>query len=196
VSGFSLLVHRAPVSRQPAACDSATRLPQASGSPFLSAGNQRTKMGLLLQAQGDSTVGTADFNREPGESEIKTLLTQRALQNLIFLLDLERDQITGDWLEAWHGHEGIRHYHGLSGLHMGGRAFITKLLRAPNEEKTVEISRRGRGGTGGSPERAAALGSGGNPYLQDHVFEFKTKIEPRRLGDRLIRLRADIADEW
>jgi len=33
----------------------------------------------------------AEFNRQPGESEIKTFLTQRALQNLVFLLaDLGR----------------------------------------------------------------------------------------------------------
>ena len=105
-------------------------------------------------------------------------------------------QITADWLEAWQGHEGIRNYHGLSGLHMGGRAYIAQLLRTPNEEIVVEFTRRGNGGHGGSPERAAALGAGGNPYLKDHVFEFKEKIEPRRLGDRLMRLRKEMADEW
>ena len=107
-----------------------------------------------------------------------------------------RDQITADWLEGWRGHEGIKHYHGLSGLHMGGRALIAELLRTPNEEVVVEFKRRGNGGHGGSPERAAAMGSAGNPYLQDHVYEYKTKIEPRRLGDRLMRLRQEISDEW
>jgi len=146
---------------------------------------------------GERTRRPSEFNREPGESEIKTFLTQRAFQNLIFLLaDLGRDQITADWLEGWRGYEGIRHYHGLSGLHMGGRALIAELLREPNEEVTVEFKRRGNGGHGGSPERAAAMGAGGNPYLQDHVYEFKTKIEPRRLGDRLMRLRQEVADEW
>jgi len=79
---------------------------------------------------------------------------------------------------------------------MGGRALIAELLRTPNEEVVVEFKRRGNGGNGGSPERAAAMGSAGNPYLQDHVYEYKTKIEPRRLGDRLMRLRQEISDEW
>lgn len=131
------------------------------------------------------------------ESEIKTFLTQRSYQNLIFLLaDLGRDQITADWLEAWEGHEGIRHYHGLNGLHVGGRDFLNKLLRAPNEEVVVEFKRRGNGGHGGSQARSEALGEAGNPYLKDHVFEYKTKIEPRRLCDRLMSIERDMAEEW
>jgi len=169
-----------------------------AGGVFVAAG-ARCRRGLApLRATGgaDTPGDPAVFNRQPGESEIKTLLTQRALQNLISLLLLQRDQITADWLEAFQGHEGIRRYHGLSGLHMGGRAYLAQLLRTPNEEVVVEFTRRGNGGHGGSPERAAALGAGGNPYLKDHVYEFKEKIEPRRLGDRLMRLRQEMADEW
>lgn len=133
----------------------------------------------------------------PRETEIKTLLTQRAYQNLIFLLGtLGRDTITANWLEGFQGHDGIRHYHGLYGLHCGGHDFLGKLLTTPNEVVVVEFTRRGNGGHGGSPDRAAALGEAGNPYLKDHVYEYEEKIEPRRLGDRLMRLRQEMADEW
>jgi hypothetical protein len=82
----------------------------------------------------------------PRETEIKTLLTQRAYQNLIFLLGtLGRDTITADWLEGFHGHDGIRHYHGLNGLHLGGHEFLAKLLTTPNEVVVVEFTRRGNG---------------------------------------------------
>ena len=216
----AVLIGRAPVAcfpmqlfaaqrlHQPAACTGCAQAVSSHvcfyarrGSVSRVTNEPRTARGkCALRASGkdgaDGRPDPAEFNRQPGESEIKTLLTQRALQNLIFLLELERDQITADWMEAWQGHENIRRYHGLAGLHLGGRAYIAQLLRAPNEERVVEFVRRGNGGHGGSPERAAALGSGGNPYLKDHVYEFKTKIEPRRLGDRLLRLRADIAEEW
>ena len=76
----------------------------------------------------------------------------------------------------------------LNGLHVGGRDFLNKLLRAPNEEVVVEFKRRGNGGHGGSQARSEALGEAGNPYLKDHVFEYKTKIEPRRLCDRLMSI--------
>lgn len=114
---------------------------KGTGASFLRHG--RTGTGGLVPRAGRNP---AEFNRDPGESEIKTFLTQRALQNLVFILaTLGRDEITADWLEAWQGHEGIRHYHGTSGLHIGGRAFITKLMRTPNEEVVVEFKRRGNG---------------------------------------------------
>lgn len=82
----------------------------------------------------------------PRETEIKTLLTQRAYQNLIFLLGtLGRDTITANWLEGFQGHDGIRHYHGLYGLHCGGHDFLGKLLTTPNEVVVVEFTRRGNG---------------------------------------------------
>ena len=122
---------------------------KGTGASFLRYACGRTSTGGLVPRAGgepDSKRSPAEFNRDPGESEIKTFLTQRALQNLVFILaTLGRDEITADWLEAWQGHEGIRHYHGTSGLHIGGRAFITKLMRTPNEEVVVEFKRRGNG---------------------------------------------------
>jgi hypothetical protein len=84
---------------------------KSTGASFLRHGRTGTG-GLVPRAGGehDSKRSPADFNRDPGESEIKTFLTQRALQNLVFILaTLGRDEITADWLEAWQGHEGIRH---------------------------------------------------------------------------------------
>lgn len=67
-------------------------LPQATFGPQL----LRRPLRLPpLRAAGDAD-GSSDpavFNRLPGESEIKTFLTQRALQNLVSLLLLQRDQV-------------------------------------------------------------------------------------------------------
>lgn len=141
---------------------------------------------------GDSGIGGASwdaaiFNRQPGESEIKTFLTQRALQTELELLHIARDEVTANWLEAWKGHEGIRNYNGLHGLHMGGRAYLVELLRTPNEEVTVAYKKSGN-----------RMGTKGNPYLEDQnsVVEFTETIETRRLADRLLQLRKEIAEEW
>jgi hypothetical protein len=48
---------------------------------------------LRAAGGGDGSSDPAVFNRLPGESEIKTFLTQRALQNLVSLLLLQRDQV-------------------------------------------------------------------------------------------------------
>lgn len=93
-----------------------------------------------------SATGGSGHLSVPKESEIKTLLTQRAYQNLIFLLGtLGRDTITADWLEGFGGHDGIRHYHGLNGLHQSGHEFMANLLTSPNEVVVVEFTRRGNG---------------------------------------------------
>ena len=70
LAGFSPLPHVTVACRRP------LRLP-----PLRAAGG------------GDGSSDPAVFNRLPGESEIKTFLTQRALQNLVSLLLLQRDQV-------------------------------------------------------------------------------------------------------
>lgn len=121
-------------------------------------------------------------------TEIKNFLTQRALQTAIFqLADLGRDEITANWIEGWAGHEGIRRYHGLNGLKLHWRDYLSKLTAAPPETVVVEFKRRGAGVGGWSKD---------NPYLQNHVYEYKEEIVPQKLANKIMRLREEIASEW
>lgn len=127
--------------------------------------------------------------RDKEGTDIKNFLTQRALQTVLFqLADLGRDEITANWIESWEGHEGVRMYHGLSGLRLHWREYLSKLTQAPPETVVVEFKRRGNGGVGG--------GSKDNPYLQDHVYEYKEEIVPQKLANKIMRLREEIATEW
>jgi hypothetical protein len=140
------------------------------------------------------------WKMHPGDGQIKTFLTQRAFQNLIELLHVERNMVTADWLEnwiqrGWYGNANLKNFHGLAALiwepkfalgaqdlvFAGGRSYIAQLLRSPTSEITVDFKRHG---------------AAGNPFLQDHVHKFKEKIEPSKLASRVIQLRAAIAEEW
>lgn len=122
------------------------------------------------------------------EPTIKQFLTQRSIQGLIGLMHINRDQITADWLCQWGDHPGLERYHGLHGLQRPSTEYIEDLLRSPAETVIVEFKRRGNGGHGGY--------SGNNPYLQNHVYEHKTDINPRSLGERLLQVREQLASEW
>ncbi|KAL9185957.1 hypothetical protein ACHAXT_003734 [Thalassiosira profunda] len=121
----------------------------------------------------------------------KMLLTQRAVQSFIYLLEECRDPHSGKWLEDFLGLENLGNYHGTGAFnvtrHPTWDAVLYDIMRQPNDAMIVSAKRRGRGHGGWSKD---------NPYLEERWVEFKIDIRPATLVQRLLPVRAQIADEF
>lgn len=118
---------------------------------------------------------------------LNNFLTQRSLQTLIYYQQTNRDSVTANWLERFEGHEGLARFHGTRGLKLAWDEYVTRLMTADIEHIVVSLKRRGNGMGGWSKS---------NPYLPARYFNYTVDVFPRELGERLLQLRAALADEW
>lgn len=118
---------------------------------------------------------------------LNNFLTQRSLQTLIYYQQTNRDRVTASWLERFENHEGLARFHGTRGLKIAWDKYITRLMTADIEHIVVSLKRRGNGLGGWSKN---------NPYLPARYYNYTVDIFPRDLGERLLELRAALAEEW
>ena len=121
----------------------------------------------------------------------KMLLTQRAIQSFIYLLEECRDPHSGKWLEDYLGLQNLGNYHGTGAIDITQYPtwdnVLYSIMSQPNEKMIVSAKRRGRGHGGWSKN---------NPYLPERWVEFKIDIRPASLVQRLLPLRQQLAKEF
>ena len=124
-------------------------------------------------------------------TDIRLLLTQRALQSFINLLITCRDPHTVRWLENKYSFSNLEKYHGTGALNLTAYGswdtILLDMLQQPADVVVVSARRRGRGHGGWSKD---------NPYLEDRFVEFEIDIDPPSLVTRLLSVRQQIANEW
>jgi hypothetical protein len=141
--------------------------------------------------------------------DVRNLLTQRAIQSFLYLLESCRDPHSGKWIEEFLQTPGLLNYHGMGAAYIIDPRFTTttrttttsgssssyswvdgpllSMLQQNKTEIIVSAKRRGRGHGGWSKQ---------NPYLEDRYVEFTIDIDPIRLTNRILSVREQIAKEW
>lgn len=121
----------------------------------------------------------------------KLLLTQRAIQSFIYLLEECRDPHSGRWIEDFLGTSNLGNYHGSGAInvtrHPEWDSALRDMMGQPNDVMIVSAKRRGRGHGGWSKN---------NPYLEERYVEFAIDIRPASLVRRLLAVRAQLASEF
>lgn len=121
----------------------------------------------------------------------KLLLTQRAIQSFIYLLEECRDPHSGKWIEDFLDTPNLINYHGTGAFnitrHPSWDAVLYDMMDQENTKIIVSAKRRGRGHGGWSTN---------NPYLQERYVEFEIDIRPASLVQRLLAVRAQLAAEF
>jgi hypothetical protein len=119
----------------------------------------------------------------------KLLLTQRAIQSFIYLLEECRDPHSGKWIEDFLDTPNLINYHGTGAInitrHPTWDAVLYDMMDQMNTQIIVSAKRRGQGGW-----------SKNNPYLQERYVEFEIDIRPASLVQRLLAVRAQLAAEF
>jgi len=121
----------------------------------------------------------------------KLLLTQRAIQSFVYLLEECRDPHSGKWIEDFLGTANLGNYHGSGAInvtrHPAWDSALRDMMEQPNDRMIVSAKRRGRGHGGWSKN---------NPYLEERYVEFGIDIRPASLVQRLLAVRAQLASEF
>lgn len=120
---------------------------------------------------------------------LSRLLTQRAVQQIIFLAVVNKDEVSGRWLGAFAQRDEVHglspDFHGLDALPVRSERYVCDLLAAP---PTLQYVRQRRVPTGGSPN---------NPFLQKKEYdEVALEIVPKKLAERVMAMRELVAKEW
>jgi len=146
---------------------------------------------------------------------VRNLLTQRAIQSFLFLLEQCRDPHSVKWIEDFlQATPNQLRYHGTGAPYVVAPPSLTKkdikdavedddekpfkfdgswddpllqMLEQPKEVMIVSAKRRGRGQGGWSKN---------NPYLEERYVEFEIDINPTSLTSRIVSVREQIAKEW
>jgi len=145
------------------------------------------------------------LDRHEARVDVRSLLTQRALQSFLYLLETCRDPHSGKWIQDFLGCPNLLEYHGTgvayrnllpAGEEGGGRAAVNvvrwdeplvRMLERPRDVVVVSAKRRGRGHGGWSKH---------NPYLEERWVEFEIDVDPPSLVGRVLAVREQIAQEW
>jgi hypothetical protein len=130
--------------------------------------------------------------RNDARTDVRNLLTQRAIQSFMFLAENVRDPHSGKWIEDFLDTKNLLNYHGTGAgfIEKFGGTWDAPLLEMIKRDKDVVIvsaKRRGRGHGGWSKN---------NPYLEDRYVEFEIDIDPVSLASRILSVREQIAKEW
>ena len=158
--------------------------------------NQRLTSGDYFQrlnlSPSDRDMEALARARNDARTDVRNLLTQRAIQSFMFLCENVRDPHSGKWIEDFLGTKNLLNYHGTgSGFieKFGGKwdAPLMEMMQRPKDVLIVSAKRRGKGHGGWSKN---------NPYLEDRYVEFEIDIDPVSLTSRILSVREQIAQEW
>lgn len=132
--------------------------------------------------------------QDDARTDIRNLLTQRAIQSFLRLSEECRDPHSAKWIQDFlHlSNSNLMDYHGTASAFMEDYqgiwdAPLIDMIRQPQDTIVVSSKRRGRGHGGWSPH---------NPYLQERWVEMAISIDPVNLANRILSVREQIAKEW
>lgn len=155
--------------------------------------NERTSV-LRLAGRDDDQDKEEALSRARNDArvDVRNLLTQRAIQSLLYLCESVRDPHSGKWIEDFLETSNQLQYHGTGAAYMErfGGTWDAPLLAMMERDKDVVVvsaKRSGKGHKGWSKN---------NPYLEDRYVEFHIDIDPVSLASRILSVREQIAKEW
>jgi hypothetical protein len=147
---------------------------------------------LALSAMADKDDYALSQARNDARTDVRNLLTQRAIQSFIFLCTSMRDPHSGKWIEDFLDTRNQLEFHGTGAAyieHFGGTwdAPLFAMMERPKDVVVVSAKKTGKGHKGWSKN---------NPYLEDRWVEFNIDIDPVSLTNRILSVREQIANEW
>lgn len=171
-------------------------LSAAAFAPTLVAPGHRRSVRQWSQHREEDGSGNHDESqaraRLDRRVDVRNLLTQRAIQSFLFLLDQCRDPHSGKWIEDFLQTQNQLEFHGTGagylerfGGHWSGP--LVEIIQQPPDVVIVSAKRRGRGHGGWSKD---------NPFLEDRYVEFEIDIDPVSLASRILSVREQISKEW
>jgi hypothetical protein len=130
--------------------------------------------------------------RNDARTDVRNLLTQRAIQSFMYLCESCRDPHSGKWIEDFLDAKNHLEFHGTGAGYFErfGSTYdgpLLAMIEHPKDVVIVSAKRRGKGHGGWSKN---------NPYLEDRYVEFKIDIDPVSLASRILSVREQIANEW
>eukprot|EP00980_Cylindrotheca_fusiformis_P029857 scaffold23964_cov122-Cylindrotheca_fusiformis.AAC.1 len=145
-----------------------------------------------LAAMADRDDEALSRARNDARTDVRNLLTQRAIQSFIFLCSSVRDPHSGKWIEDFLDTKNQLEFHGTGAAYIerfGGTwdAPLLAMMEQPKDVVVVSAKRSGKGHRGWSKN---------NPYLEDRYVEFNIDIDPVSLTYRILSVREQIANEW
>lgn len=144
---------------------------------------------IPLKSQNNDDDDAMRHNKQ--RTCVNQFLTQRSLQNFMFLCEQVRDPHTGNWIEKLLGKTDMLNFHGTGALDVerfpSWDSFFKELIQQPKTSIIVQAKRRGRGHGGWSKN---------NPYMKDRYVEFEIKIDPESLLPRIMSVREQLAREF
>ena len=153
---------------------------------------EKGSISTRLSAMADKDEEALSRARNDARTDIRNLLTQRAIQSFMFLCEGVRDPHSGKWIEDFLETKNQLEYHGTGAGYIakfGGRwdSPLLAMVGRPKDVVVVSAKRRGNGHGGWSKN---------NPYLKDRYVEFNIDIDPVSLANRILAVREQIAAEW
>lgn len=147
---------------------------------------------VTLGAMADKDDNALSQARNDARTDVRNLLTQRAIQSFIFLCTSMRDPHSGKWIEDFLDTGNQLEFHGTGAAyieHFGGTwdGPLLAMMERPKDVVVVSAKRSGKGHRGWSKN---------NPYLEDRYVEFNIDIDPVSLTSRILSVREQIANEW
>ena len=149
----------------------------------------RTLIALALVAAGAHAFGVRRSTvrmaagrppqRHPMDSQVKDILTVRAIDSFNFYALEFKDETTVEWLEGYKNRTDVSV--------VGSTNFLLKLMRTEPENIRIKKMRQMPRG-----------GSGNNPYLKNNgvALEYDILIDPLSIARRVLSVRAQLAEEW
>lgn len=147
---------------------------------------------VSLGTMADNNDEALSRARNDSRTDVRNLLTQRAIQSFIFLCTSVRDPHSGKWIEDFLDAKNQLEFHGTGAAYIeqfGGTwdAPLLAMMERPKDVVVVSAKRSGKGHRGWSKN---------NPYLEDRYVEFNIDIDPVSLTSRILSVREQIANEW
>jgi hypothetical protein len=140
-----------------------------------------------------SRLTTIITGTDDARTDIRNLLTQRAIQSFLRLCEECRDPHSAKWIKDFLNIQGnLVDYHGTGSKFIEDYqgvwdAPLIDMIRQPKDVMVVSAKRRGRGHGGWSKH---------NPYLEERWVEISINIDPANLAHRILAVREQIANEW
>lgn len=140
-----------------------------------------------------SRLTTIITGTDDARTDIRNLLTQRAIQSFLRLCEECRDPHSAKWIKDFLNIQGnLVDYHGTGSKFIEDYqgvwdAPLIDMIRQPKDVMVVSAKRRGRGHGGWSKH---------NPYLEERFVEININIDPANLAHRILAVREQIANEW
>jgi len=148
---------------------------------------------ITPRATTRSRLTTIITGTDDARTDVRNLLTQRAIQSFLRLSEECRDPHSAKWIKDFLNIQGnLVDYHGTGSKFIEDYqgvwdAPLIDMIRQPKDVIVVSAKRRGRGHGGWSKN---------NPYLEERWVEMNINIDPANLAHRILAVREQIANEW